>query len=136
MNGCGFVVCAVLWSAGVKSMPQKASRLFGYTDSSSTPSGLSLLELSMSSVTASHHELTSFPSPVRVPLSAFIVEDMNEFVQAHATYRFVILDDDEERPRILVSHPDCVQSTARLTTLVDLVIQAEYAALIYHSFAL
>jgi ubiquitin-protein ligase E3 D len=42
-----------------------------------------------------------------VPLSAFIVEDMNEFVQAHATYRFVILDEEEERPRILVRalHP-------------------------------
>ncbi len=41
--------------------------------------------------------------PTRVPLSAFIVEDMNEFVQAHATYRFVIVDEEEDRPRILVS---------------------------------
>lgn len=40
--------------------------------------------------------------PTRVPLSAFIVEDMNEFVQAHATYRFVIVDEEEDRPRILV----------------------------------
>ncbi|TCD70683.1 hypothetical protein EIP91_002058 [Steccherinum ochraceum] len=46
--------------------------------------------------------VTPGSDPVRVPLSAFIVEDMNEFVQAHATYRFVILDDDEERPRILI----------------------------------
>ena len=37
-----------------------------------------------------------------MPLSAFIAEDMNEYVRAHATYRFVILDDEEERPRILV----------------------------------
>ena len=37
-----------------------------------------------------------------MPLSAFIVEDMNEFVQAHATYRFVIFDEEEERPRMLV----------------------------------
>lgn len=40
--------------------------------------------------------------PIRVPLSAFIVEDMNEYVHAHATYRFVIADEEEERPRILV----------------------------------
>ena len=41
--------------------------------------------------------------PIRVPLSAFIVEDMNEYVHAHATYRFVIFDEEEEMPRILVS---------------------------------
>lgn len=40
--------------------------------------------------------------PLKIPLSAFIIEDMNEFVQAHATYRFVILDEEEERPRLLV----------------------------------
>ena len=40
--------------------------------------------------------------PSRLPLSAFIAEDMNEFVHAHATYRFVIFDEEEERPRILV----------------------------------
>ncbi|KAF9009979.1 HECT-like ubiquitin-conjugating enzyme-binding-domain-containing protein [Cyathus striatus] len=40
--------------------------------------------------------------PVKIPLSAFIVEDMNEFVQAHASYRFVIRDEEEELPRILV----------------------------------
>ncbi|KAI0754285.1 HECT-like ubiquitin-conjugating enzyme-binding-domain-containing protein [Daedaleopsis nitida] len=38
----------------------------------------------------------------RLPLSAFIAEDMNEFVQAHATYRFVVFDEEEERPRILL----------------------------------
>jgi len=38
----------------------------------------------------------------RVPLSAFIVEDMLEFVHAHATYRFVIFDEEDERPRILI----------------------------------
>ncbi|KAI0355871.1 hypothetical protein OH77DRAFT_1424131 [Trametes cingulata] len=38
----------------------------------------------------------------RLPLSAFIAEDMNEFVHAHATYRFVIFDEEEERPRILI----------------------------------
>ncbi|EIW54928.1 uncharacterized protein TRAVEDRAFT_30892 [Trametes versicolor FP-101664 SS1] len=40
--------------------------------------------------------------PSRLPISAFIAEDMNEFVHAHATYRFVIFDEEEERPRILV----------------------------------
>ncbi len=41
--------------------------------------------------------------PPRIPLSAFVVGDMNEFVQAHATYRFVIFDEEDERPRMLVS---------------------------------
>ncbi|KAI9509320.1 HECT-like ubiquitin-conjugating enzyme-binding-domain-containing protein [Russula earlei] len=40
--------------------------------------------------------------PSRIPLSAFIVEDMVELARAHATYRFVILDEEEERPRILM----------------------------------
>jgi len=39
---------------------------------------------------------------LKIPLSAFVVEDMMEFVQAHASYRFVISDDDEEKPRILI----------------------------------
>ncbi|ESK86387.1 hypothetical protein Moror_4980 [Moniliophthora roreri MCA 2997] len=40
--------------------------------------------------------------PVKIPLSAFIVEDMTEFVQAHASYRFVLSDEEDERPRILI----------------------------------
>jgi hypothetical protein len=40
--------------------------------------------------------------PMKIPLSAFVVEDMMEFVQAHASYRFVIRDEEEERPRMLV----------------------------------
>lgn len=44
-----------------------------------------------------------FDSLLRIPLSAFIVEDMMEFVHAHASYRFVIQDEEEEKPRILVS---------------------------------
>lgn len=40
--------------------------------------------------------------PLRIPLSSFIVEDMMEYVQAHATYRFILHDDEEERPRLLV----------------------------------
>ncbi|KAG1745162.1 HECT-like ubiquitin-conjugating enzyme-binding-domain-containing protein [Suillus lakei] len=38
----------------------------------------------------------------RFPMSAFIMQDMLEHVSAHATYRFVITDEEEERPRILV----------------------------------
>jgi hypothetical protein len=41
-------------------------------------------------------------APCRIPLSAYIVEDMSELVRAHATYRFVVLDEEEERPRILI----------------------------------
>lgn len=40
--------------------------------------------------------------PKKVPLSAFIVEDMKEFMDAHASYRFVIQDEESERPRILI----------------------------------
>ncbi|KAL0069209.1 hypothetical protein AAF712_003572 [Marasmius tenuissimus] len=40
--------------------------------------------------------------PTRIPLSAFVVEDMTEFVHAHASYRFVLSDEEEERPRILI----------------------------------
>ncbi|KAF8591361.1 hypothetical protein K439DRAFT_1327342, partial [Ramaria rubella] len=40
--------------------------------------------------------------PMKIPLSAFILQDMDEFVQAHATYRFVLLDEEDEKPRILI----------------------------------
>jgi len=40
--------------------------------------------------------------PTRIPLSAFIVEDMQEYVHAHATYRFVLHDEEEDKPRILI----------------------------------
>ncbi|KAJ6495343.1 HECT-like ubiquitin-conjugating enzyme-binding-domain-containing protein [Mycena sanguinolenta] len=46
--------------------------------------------------------VSSSTEPSKLPLSAFIVEDMAEFVEAHASYRFIILDEEEERPRILV----------------------------------
>lgn len=39
---------------------------------------------------------------LQIPLSAFVVEDMMEFVQAHASYRFVIRDEEDEKPRMLV----------------------------------
>lgn len=40
--------------------------------------------------------------PLRIPLSSFVVEDMMEYVHAHATYKFILHDDEEERPRILI----------------------------------
>lgn len=45
------------------------------------------------------------PNPsdaLKIPLSAFIVEDMMEYVHAHASYRFVIRDEEEEQARILI----------------------------------
>lgn len=39
----------------------------------------------------------------RIPLSAFIVEDMMAVIHAHATYRFIIHDEEDEKPRLLVS---------------------------------
>ncbi|KAJ3528770.1 hypothetical protein NMY22_g9273 [Coprinellus aureogranulatus] len=45
------------------------------------------------------------PNPsdsLRIPLSAFIVEDMMEYVHAHASYRFVLRDEEDEKPRILI----------------------------------
>ncbi|KAL4072538.1 HECT-like ubiquitin-conjugating enzyme-binding-domain-containing protein [Scleroderma yunnanense] len=38
----------------------------------------------------------------KIPMSAFIVRDMLEHVRAHATYRFVLSDEEEEKPRLLV----------------------------------
>ena len=40
--------------------------------------------------------------PLRIPLSAFVVEDMHELVRAHATYRFILCDEEDEKPRLLV----------------------------------
>lgn len=45
---------------------------------------------------------TSSPNLKQIPFSAFILEDMLELVRAHATYRFVILDEEEEKPRLLI----------------------------------
>ncbi|KAN0084280.1 HECT-like Ubiquitin-conjugating enzyme (E2)-binding domain containing protein [Tylopilus felleus] len=38
----------------------------------------------------------------RIPMSAFVLHDMLEHVQAHATYRFVLSDEEDERPRLLI----------------------------------
>ncbi|KIJ61613.1 hypothetical protein HYDPIDRAFT_137583 [Hydnomerulius pinastri MD-312] len=38
----------------------------------------------------------------KIPMSAFVLQDMLEHVQAHATYRFVLSDEEEEKPRLLI----------------------------------
>jgi hypothetical protein len=81
--------------------------------------------------------VTSNPSEsLNIPLSAFIVEDMMEYVQAHASYRFVIRDEEEEKPRILVRLVLCLISS-RIRNLpifnVDLVVQTEDPFGVYHT---
>lgn len=63
---------------------------------------------------------------------------MDEFVQAHATYRFVLLDDEEEKPRILVRSPYIPggQHCNNLNTLTDLDVQPSYASIIRNIYAL
>jgi len=43
-----------------------------------------------------------YPRLAKTPLSAYIVRDMMEYVAAHATYRFVIRDEEEDKVRMLV----------------------------------
>ncbi|KAF9233430.1 HECT-like ubiquitin-conjugating enzyme-binding-domain-containing protein [Melanogaster broomeanus] len=38
----------------------------------------------------------------KIPMSAFVLQDMIEHVQSHATYRFVLSDEEEEKPRLLI----------------------------------
>ncbi|KAF8314967.1 hypothetical protein DL93DRAFT_2045196, partial [Clavulina sp. PMI_390] len=37
-----------------------------------------------------------------IPISAYVVADMMEIIQAHASYRFVIHDEEEEKVRMLI----------------------------------
>ena len=57
---------------------------------------------------------------------------MQEYVHAHATYRFVLMDEERERPRILVSRI-CEQEDLNpsLNKAIDLVVQAHDASSIY-----
>lgn len=57
---------------------------------------------------------SSFP---RIPFTAFVAADMADLAQAHASYRFVIQDEENEVPRVLVSFfLDSADSTANLTS--------------------
>lgn len=68
----------------------------------------------------SHLRSDHISRPLRIPLSSFIVEDMMEYVQAHATYRFILHDDEEERPRILVGLSVRPESTNRILCLLQI----------------
>ncbi|KAG8872656.1 hypothetical protein FRB97_007435, partial [Tulasnella sp. 331] len=46
--------------------------------------------------------VSPYTEPVKIPLCAFVVADMVELQQAHATHRFIIRDEEEDRPRILI----------------------------------
>ena len=72
---------------------------------------------------------------MKIPLSAFIVEDMAEFVQAHASYRFVIQDEEEEKPRILVSFffffDTLPIKCRRWFSTIDLVVQTKNSPFVH-----
>jgi hypothetical protein len=60
---------------------------------------------------------------------------MAELVRAHATYRFVVLDEEEERPRILVRHPSYIPCLKLVGSFLpkkkkDMAFQAEHAAVV------
>ncbi|EJU02462.1 hypothetical protein DACRYDRAFT_100043 [Dacryopinax primogenitus] len=40
--------------------------------------------------------------PPRIPVCAYVVQDMRESVEAHACYHFILNDEQESRPRILI----------------------------------
>jgi hypothetical protein len=40
---------------------------------------------------------------VRYPLPVFVVSDMLELAQAHASYRFVVLNENTDEPKLAVS---------------------------------
>jgi len=72
--------------------------------------------------------------PLNIPLTAFIVGDMMEYLSAHATYRFILRDEEEERGRILVStihwHVDLLKSLDPISQ--DMVIQTKHADIVFY----
>jgi hypothetical protein len=60
---------------------------------------------------------------------------MTECVQAHATYRFVIRDEEHQKPRILVSY--CLTTLHIVqdsTCLLDLVVQTKDVFGLYNTY--
>ena len=106
-TGAQFDVCVEQCVGAVRTTSQSLERLLSSIGSSNMRYDLSVRLPSKylfacfrpSWLLADRHEHLR---PSRIPLSAFIVEDMTELARAHATYRFVVLDEEEERPRILV----------------------------------
>lgn len=67
-------------------------------------------------------------------MSAFVLHDMLEHVQAHATYRFVLSDEEDERPRLLVGLHLMVSRCRKLTGhRIGLAVQASDADIVYAS---
>jgi hypothetical protein len=77
-----------------------------------------------------------FDRPFKVPLSAFVVGDMMEFVQAHATYRFVILDEEEEKPRLLVCACRFLKRSFSHGHVEAMAVQAEHSFVVHDTHAL
>jgi hypothetical protein len=100
----------------VNMLPQK-TRLQQHIVWPNMPSDRSVHHLSKSadSPAISLYQRSPPSRPSKIPLSAFILQDIDELVQAHATYRFVLLDEEEEKPRILVRislpYLNCCSST-------------------------
>lgn len=96
-------VSAALWLVAVKNARRNEGK-HSCTGFSSTPFVRLVRMQSAFLVCLLRRIVTNlFIRLFRIPLSAFIVEDMTEFVEAHASYRFVLQDEEEEKPRILVS---------------------------------
>jgi len=67
-------------------------------------------------------------------MSAFVLHDMLEHVQAHATYRFVLSDEEDERPRLLVGSCFAASKCRELIGHVtDLAVQTSDAIIVYAS---
>ena len=103
MSGHGSAAYVALSLGGVKSTSPPTDHQQLSTDWRSMLFGRSALQLSKHAFLSAITPISiTAHRPVRIPLSAFIAEDMSEYVHAHATYRFVLVDEEEEKPRILV----------------------------------
>jgi hypothetical protein len=57
--------------------------------------------------------------PVRYPLSVFVISDMLELAQAHASYRFVISDEETDEKKLAVSATACRVAILRRVGVAD-----------------
>lgn len=61
---------------------------------------------------------------------------MTEYIHAHATYRFVIMDEEEEKPRILVSDATLTPSPCCSHSNTGLAVQTSDAHRLLNSEAI
>jgi hypothetical protein len=61
---------------------------------------------------------------------------MMEFVHAHATYRFVISDEEEERPRLLVKRFFRPLPRILADLFPDMAVQTEHTNCLYNTQAI